>query len=932
MYFYYQVMGGSEFWQEALAEGRQQLIATKQPRFTTVLDLSALITDSTTREDLAAIRYVGPAFFDFDSADLQTVLPKFQQFLGKLQAMDVDLAACRLFATGVKGFHIEIPQEHFLAKPPKGGIQHLPLIYRELAFTLYVDTLDLRVFSGRKGRMWRTPNVLRENGTSYKVPLTVEEALKMKPEDYAGLCAAPRSAPALAKAELNQRLAVEFAKAEQKVVGAFKRRKDSSKDLELLARFKGEFPPSLQKVMAGETLCQGGFQQVAMQIAISANAIGKKEEDVIALCEGLVQNHVSDGTRYNTPVKRRAELSRMLQYTEGNLCYAYSRSAVRALLPKDTAAPDLDGLPASAGAITGLSDNDDGLLQGVFMTEAGIYRRGEDGALKLSDISFKDVVMLNDASTHRPLGFESDVLVNAKPRGRHLIELQTFLSKAHFSRFAMQHMGVVMANDNQAAAVAAIMRDTAMNNGGMVYVIQREGLDLVQRPDQKEEIMDLVWVHPQRTETQSPVIYKHRGTPTIDGLFKSDLMDAPPLEATEDAERTLVALMSVNKPIVVANVLGWMVGAFHKQIYHHIYKQFPLLMLYGQSGAGKTSTQEVFLSLHYYLAKPLVLQADASTPFMIEGAMQSSASIPCVLEEYKPRDMRQGRHVRLKSMLRSAYNSQTYGKGGMAQEPGTTWRDLRQFAFAAPTMFIGEALETETAIVDRTVAIALDKGGLKGRGVHLQWLRDHRHVLSSLGREIVRSTFAIKFDEFRAKMDANMVAAEKAQTRRNNDRPAFNMAVVLTSLDFLSRVLNHTFGATFDERIRDLKATLADTQHEQVVMIPEASKVLNSLALMSHTEDPHAEMGLRPGVDYLLFPLYLDLNMSFCWIKYSYWCKRKGQMPYYDNEAAFMHGLANYSPIMSKASLDSPLRVKGIERVFRFDLGKLAEEGVDPFK
>jgi len=44
-----------------------------------------------------------------------------------------------------------------------------------MAYKLYVDTLDLRVYSAKRGRMWRTPNVQRENG-KYKVPISLGEA------------------------------------------------------------------------------------------------------------------------------------------------------------------------------------------------------------------------------------------------------------------------------------------------------------------------------------------------------------------------------------------------------------------------------------------------------------------------------------------------------------------------------------------------------------------------------------------------------------------------------------------------------------------------------------------------------------------------------------------------------------------------------------
>lgn len=107
-----------------------------------------------------------------------------------------------------------------------------------------------------------------------------------------------------------------------------KRRRAGTKDVELLNQFKGQFLPSLLKVMSGEVIAEtAGFHQIALQIAITANAIGVARDKVLALCEGLVQNHQSDGSRYNTPAKRRGELERLLDYASGNPCYTYSRGA-----------------------------------------------------------------------------------------------------------------------------------------------------------------------------------------------------------------------------------------------------------------------------------------------------------------------------------------------------------------------------------------------------------------------------------------------------------------------------------------------------------------------------------------------------------------------------------------------------------------------------
>jgi len=161
-----------------------------------------------------------------------------------------------------------------------------------------------------------------------------------------------------------------------------------------------------------------------------------------------------------------------------------------------------------------------------------VYRRtDEGGAVKISDVAFRDVVLLRDVLGGRHLGFEADVLVAGREHGRKFVTLDTFLSKAHFNRFAVEHMAGVNGNDAHVAAMLLILRDTALNNNNTVYVTAREGFDVIQRPDTKEDILDFVWVSPDAVETESPITYKHRGSPTTAGVYKSDLMEAPAFNA-----------------------------------------------------------------------------------------------------------------------------------------------------------------------------------------------------------------------------------------------------------------------------------------------------------------------------------------------------------------------------------------------------------------
>ncbi len=935
-FFYWQKVGGEDAWQVGLAESRQHVVATEQPRFLTVLDLNATIEEGWTREQIDQIKYRGPLYFDFDGQDIEDVLVKARILLGKLLELDVDPRAVRIYATGGRGFHFEVPWEIFLPKPPKQGVQRLPAIYKEMAYELYVDTLDLRVYSGRKGRMWRTPNVRRESG-KFKVPVTADEFMEMTAEDYQALCSAPREAPQYAPPELSQKLAVLYAKAESKVEAASKKRKDAKKDVQLLAKFAGKYPPSLAGVMAGTIVPNVGFHQIALQVTITSNALGKSEEEMVALCEGLIENHQSDSTRYNTPAKRREELKRLYRYTQGNPCYEYSRDAVRRLLPIGTPAPDLEGLtPEASGDVTaaGENGNDEGLLGGVFVTEKGIFVKSEEGARKISDVSFRDVNLLCSADTGEPFGYEAEMLMLGKPRGRRLIPLECFVSKQRYLSFCNSLGGPFTGSDNHVQALLAILRDTAMKNNQVVYIVLREGLDVIERPDCKERVLDYMWVAPDKVTTESPLPYRHRGNPNPEGLFKSDLLDAPDFEANEATAKVIDALTRFNEPYAVANLLGWFISAFHRQIYHQLpNQQFPLLQIFGQSGAGKSSTVMSLMRLYYYLARPLIMPADASTLHAIRTAVQSSASIPVVLEEFKPRQFGQGKYAGLMQIFRSVYNAQTFGKGGMAEGLNTNFKDIRTMAFAAPVAFIGESLESETATLERSVCVPLSKGALAGRRDHHLLVCEQAAVLSSLGKEIVKATFGLDLGAFREMLEGNRAKANEIAFKRDNDRPVFNMAVVLTGLGFLQQVVQHHFGTDFDERFGALSAAALDiSKHVGITAMPEAAKVLNILAHIAKTEDPRSEAGLAPGVDYKITGDNLELNMRSCFYKYAGWLRRRGQQPLYDNEEAFQHGLGNYSPLITRASLGSDMKPTGTERVFTFSVSKLLEEGVERFE
>lgn len=313
------------------------------PEFKTVLGIvGAPDFDRMTADEVRAVKYVGPWYADLDGETIEEVVTAFKGLLAKLQGKGLDLGACRLYATGGRGFHVEVPPECFLPGGlPVGGVVGLPHIYREMALEIHVNCMDMRVYSGRKGRMWRIPNRQRANG-AFKVPLTVAEALNITAEGYADLCRSPRPFPALAAPTFAPGLGALWIAGKDKLVRAKPKRSTSGGALR--QRFGATLPPSIAALCRGEIPARGGWNVIALQLCTLAHEQGLDENTLITFCKGLIERHQGDGQRYGTPAKREAELRRMFAYLEGNPCYSVDVGGLRSILPAGLRVSDFRGL------------------------------------------------------------------------------------------------------------------------------------------------------------------------------------------------------------------------------------------------------------------------------------------------------------------------------------------------------------------------------------------------------------------------------------------------------------------------------------------------------------------------------------------------------------------------------------------------------------
>lgn len=978
-YHYYQEAGGEEAWKPCPVSYRAQLETEKHPAFFTVLAVSQL-ADELASEDRHKLKYSGPLYFDWDGTDMVSVSEDVHKLCLMLEEKGFDMASAQLFATGGRGFHLEIPMACFMAKVPKDGVQHLPTVYKQLAFGLAVDHLDFRVYSGGRGRMWRSAGVRRENG-HYKVPITYEELQNITAESYAALTKEPRLLPAPQSPKLCMELMVMFDKAQQEVVDRLAKRKKKNTDTSVLR--KADLP-SLQALLEGRGLKDGaGFHEIAMQLAIVSDAMGWTEDQLAAKAEGLCGNHSGDGHRYNTPEKRRTELIRMHRYMEGNPCYDFSIGGLKSLLNHE--APDLDGIPVSKTEIEeGIKKAEDGapaeatdevideysdVAASVQLTKYGLYANTEEGKKRVCAISFDNVHILRSPQTGQVSCYEADVLINGKHQGRQTLELDIFGGLQAFNKFASRHSHALQGSDQHVRGMMMRVAEKGRKEGKELYVLNREGLDIInivnhEDPDMREPFM--VWADGKGVVLEPRIAAKgyefsFQGYPDPRGAFRTDISDAPKLvdwiDAGDNKQTLRVVLqnfLGCQQPNVIAKLVGWYTASFYRMLFHKVYTKFPILHVNGAAGAGKTEMNKMLMSLFFFQQEAKTL-TPGSTLFALQQHLAGSSSIPLIIDEYKPHEMPTEVHGKLKLMMRDAYNCRDITRGGGTRD-NDDYRSLYTTQLAAPMVVIAEAAEEEAAVMERVVLCTVVR---PPASVAMKWstrfhlAERHKRVLSSLGHYLASDiVLDYSFEKLTTEFDALLAQAQEKYMLSEKDlvsglsdqelqakqgakeRTVFNYTVVRFGLQKFRKLVADIFDHEFDEKFDELEGAVYDRMSD---LLPSTQaewiKVLNKVATMSVSLDPSSPMAVRNKHEYAYLTVggkpAIEMSARAIYHRYRAYCRSTSERPLFPGDHAFLHGLKDCPALLSHGPGEE-LNIPG--GAFTFDLEELARMGVEPFK
>jgi hypothetical protein len=950
-YFFHQEDFGEAPWIVALATSRAE-VETSGSKLSTALDVDYdFPTKESVNEDA---HYRGDLYMDFDGEDIRDCIDDVQALLDDLENnFGVDLNCIRIYATGGRGFHVYVPMSVFIDKVNPTGYKYLPIIYKEMASKLVRNTMDMRVYTTKRGRMMRIANVQRQNG-KYKVPVSVSEIRMITPEWYDKFCSAPRPEPSHAAPTYAPKLALLFSQARDAMDRAIKSRKNKKRDSGVLAGFKDKTPPTVEKLLTGEGIKGDiGFHQIAMQLAIIAHGLGWSEDELKQKAVELCKKHQSDGSRYNSFKKRQDELGRMWWVMDGNPCYDFSTGAVIDLMeggaPECRDLSDLEPTDMGADGTPELS-----ITLGLSISRLGIFARTEDGKKKLCAIGIDNVKRFLDIKTSEVLGYTVDVYVDGNLLAKDKrLTMDYFKSRAAFQGFCLQFGVGSHLSDFQVSALADVMRRLAASSSeiDMIYAVTHEGLDYVRLPDGR---MDVIFISRDAVHSRlkQAYVYRNAWSRTDDLVYNSDLLKSP-LMVRQDGKRTEGAkylneeemaiakqffrhLFHINTRMNVAKALGWFVSTFAAPVIRHTFNRFPHLQVYGTSGSGKTTTVNLLSRMHYFQTPPKLYAAGNSTALPFQMASTGSASHPFVLDEYKPSEMQAAITDRCRGMFRSAYDGQDTAKGNIDRDKGEGRLVSLRHQLVAPMVILAEAMEAQKAIVERCIVLPMKEVGRDEGSAHMEYCLEHPYILSAFGHSLAGDiVYRQDLDWFATQVREDSKRVREYMRGRQGDRVIFNHAVVACGLRMMQRHLQIFFGDAFNEDIEGLIQLIVapNSAHAQTVapeIKSELVQVLGIMSFLSRYEDVPDDTRIINGRDYLNGDTYVDIHYKKCFLKYQKHCRSHGERPLFASVEAFKAALDNFN---GAVPMHNDFLSTSGHGVYRLNAHVLYEiEGIETFK
>jgi hypothetical protein len=877
MFRYYQESPHAK-WQYVVETEKaiQELIINQVPMMSILSVKDPIETD----EDKKTTSYKGDFYIDIDKEDIKDAIKSAQIFNDKL--IDIGATGYTVFLSGKKGFHFIIPMACFSSGRP---VKHLPLVYKEMAFEMYVDGIDMAVYNEGRPRLLRTPNVKRADNGKFKVSISIEELADLTPESYAELTSAIRLLQPGSEIKSSLKLETLYEACKSRVTKKLRAAQDvvfvPEEELQKTVGEEGKLPGCINMLIEkGDTKTGANFNQATMQFAAYMTRAGVKEW----LPHAKQMAHNVKSSSYNSEYSRLEALKKMVSYVGGSNTFGFSKAALFSVIDpcRDCAicngdVEDGEVVPEDYESPSEVEETPQGYFVGYGKTRRQL-------TTYTLDIVSKFTEALDEEYGETRIGTNAVIKVNGHKRAKVIIPEDAWMSSREFKQTIKGKEGYAFYGTD--LDLQKLQNKLFSDTSQIAEVCHVHSVGMHRHKIGGRTVF--VYAEPDFSVSSTRELNTHEVWGNIPAA--PAIRNAAYPEPTEELKKFIDNMLRCNEPHVTSTLIGWMALCHIKVQLTMRNNQFPLLNLHGNSGAGKSSLSGMFAALHgvdYELEhSPVSLQG--TTPWAVAQYCTSSESTPRLIEEFNMGEIPMYKYDQFSGLFKAAFNMQTFAKGGIetAKVAGINLSGAKvmEAKISAPLVVMSEQSPERPALRQRMIQLNINR---KGRDTEekedsFYYLMDNKTMFYGLARAMVWQSLVTHPETVSDSLDKY-----KRQVPRDIDaRPRYSFQALLTGVDFFGQtlnaigldagyinekttfmkeaILNHLLGTVSEVRKEKLTTEVVITLTEMAVQA-EAGKSAQPVPWV-----------LIQGKDYFRTADQLCIDTRMCHSKYMRWARAGG--------------------------------------------------------
>ncbi|CAL9983327.1 primase [Vibrio phage K449] len=916
----------------------RESLANEQVQMVSMLAISSTDPES----EYEALKYRGDLYFDIDNENLEISIASTLELVNKLE--DVGVHDIVIYLSGKKGFHVTVPSKAFLTSAT-AGIKWLPYIYGHLAVHNFaVEGLDLNVYSGGRGRLWRQPNVKREDNGQYKVPITKRDLESLDVDSYKELASVPNFTLAEKHEKTDPTFSTKLSAMFEDSAVIIRKEQESKEtyrfevtpELEMLS----EVPGCILKLADGIDVKEGtNFNRAAMNLAgylKSANRIGSDIGNDLINRMSAHNNYGS--ASYTNERSRRQHLKSAVKRAKHDKSMGCNPAYILSTVERCGGCVVCDGTLDKKKPDGGKDDrknrnevDEDGLRHNIF--EQGLAYCKDYGPRNWKSLTTfliepiaSDIYYNQEHHSFRREAMKCNIKYSVGEEGEVrttsvTIEEDAWDSPSQFKKqFAgIDNVAVTCSEDDLADLRHYIMsKYNDIDNSIRTPTI---GLDIKQVPSGGKMAKVLVYTEPGYTASgrnvRVPVHYE--GDDRGEGAGLPCIHKAPKLSKDEPSDvKVAKDIFYVNEHWICSTFVGWVAATSLKPHITSISNEFPLLSVTGRPGTGKTTVSSLMADLAGCTYGQSGEPASAnSTAAAVERYIAGSTSTPRILDEVNAPAFRA--NGKLLETLKMCYNGLEVIKGNISGgSAGKSSLATRSVRMTGPLIYISEQPQQDDALRQRSIEVMMTMAlhGTNQQGQHLsrntlpaevirtvdafEWVTEHeqRERLRGIGSAIIHESLNTPKSWVRDKLKHY---AEVVRSARCHGRQKYGWRVILMGLDLYQIALKNQYGIDVTDEVelakqsilaRLLDESITDSGSENCNNdVLKFISILSERSAIQEIQENHSQVKVARDLHYTKTDCDLIIQIDTLWIEVAQQAKSSGTNLKYGKVSQFLSAL-----------------------------------------